>query len=61
VTPIKVLVAQALDAPLEAVFRMELAPGSVTVISWYGDRPSLRLYNALPPGADALSLEAARW
>ncbi len=33
VTPIKTLVADALGAPLEAVYRMELAPASVSVIS----------------------------
>ena len=32
VTPIKTLVAHALDAPLTSVFRMELAPASVTVL-----------------------------
>ncbi|GAA1929410.1 hypothetical protein GCM10009737_34110 [Nocardioides lentus] len=57
VTPIKVLVAEALAAPLEAVFRMELAPASLTVVSYHADadggpdRPSLRLYNARPTGA----------
>ena len=61
VTPIKVLVAAAVDAPLEAVFRMELSPASVTVLSWYGDRPSMRLYNALPPGSDAFSSAATKW
>jgi ribonuclease H / adenosylcobalamin/alpha-ribazole phosphatase len=60
VTPIKVLVAQALDAPLEAVFRMELSPASVTVVSHYDDgRASLRLYNALPPARDAFA--GATW
>jgi broad specificity phosphatase PhoE/ribonuclease HI len=54
VTPIKVLVAHAVDAPLEAVFRMELSAASVTVLSWYGERPSMRLYNALPPGNDVV-------
>ncbi|WP_340538082.1 bifunctional RNase H/acid phosphatase [Nocardioides sp. GXZ039] len=50
VTPIKTLVAHALDAPLEAVFRMELSPASVTVLSWFDDdRSSMRLYNGLPP------------
>ena len=53
VTPIKTLVAHAVDAPLEAVFRMELAPASVSVVSFYageeGPRASLRLFNALPP------------
>jgi broad specificity phosphatase PhoE len=61
VTPIKVLVAAAVDAPLEAVFRMELSPASVTVLSWYGDRPSMRLYNALPPGNDAFSAATTTW
>jgi probable phosphoglycerate mutase len=54
VTPIKTLVAQAVDAPLEAVYRMELTPASVTVLSYFDDdRASLRMYNALPPGNDA--------
>ncbi len=55
VTPIKTLVADALGAPLEAVYRMELAPASVSVISYFkvgpeGDIPmaNLRLYNGRP-------------
>jgi ribonuclease H / adenosylcobalamin/alpha-ribazole phosphatase len=49
VTPIKVLVAHALGAPLESVHRMELAPASVTVLSYYGDgRSSLRMFNGRP-------------
>lgn len=54
VTPIKTLVAHALEAPLTALFRMELAPASVTVISHYaggrdgGTTASLRLFNARP-------------
>ena len=55
VTPIKTLVAEALGAPLDSVFRMELAPASVSVVSYFsvgpdGDIPmsSLRLYNARP-------------
>jgi len=52
VTPIKVLVADALGAPLEAVFRMELAAASVTVVSWFeaqgGRQANLRLFNARP-------------
>ncbi|MGB0101902.1 MAG: bifunctional RNase H/acid phosphatase [Nocardioides sp.] len=55
VTPIKTLVARAMDAPLGSVFRMELSPASVTVLSWYDDRASMRLYNALPPGNDAFA------
>lgn len=55
VTPIKTLVSHAVDAPLEAVFRMELTPASVTVLAWFDDRPSMRMYNALPPGNDVFS------
>ncbi len=69
VTPIKTLVANALKAPLDAVFRMELSPASISVISFYPDRSvsggaathgSLRLYNALPPGDRSL-LDTGRW
>ena len=35
VTPIKTLVAHAVGAPLDAVYRMELAPASVTVLSYF--------------------------
>ena len=49
VTPIKLMVAKALGAPLDAVYRMELAPASVTVISWFEDgTASLRMLNARP-------------
>lgn len=56
VTPIKTIVADALGAPLEALFRMELSPASVTVVSYFEGRgaeegrihPNLRLYNARP-------------
>ena len=58
VTPIKVLLAHALGAPLEALFRMELAPASVSVTAWWphevpehGHRGSMRLFNAVPPAA----------
>ncbi|NPC96555.1 bifunctional RNase H/acid phosphatase [Nocardioides sp. zg-DK7169] len=67
VTPIKTLVAHALGAPLDAVFRMELTPASVTVVSFHPPGPgesepraSMRLYNAQPPAHDAF-LDAARW
>ncbi len=55
VTPIKTLVADALGAPLESLYRMELSPASVTVLSYYPATPegrpamaSLRLFNARP-------------
>jgi broad specificity phosphatase PhoE/ribonuclease HI len=66
VTPIKTLVATALQAPLDAVFRMQLSPASVTVLSFFPDvdgkpRASMRLYNARPPGDDAFSSAASAW
>src|SRR5262249_51689050 len=66
VTPIKTLVAEVLQAPLEAVFRMELSPASVHVLSFSPDvagepRARMRLYNARPPGDDAFSPAASAW
>ena len=68
VTPIKTLVAHAVDAPLESVFRMELSPASVTVVSFFtggadGKEPrtSMRLYNALPPGRAGFGSGAEPW
>jgi len=58
VTPIKMLVAKALGSTIDAVFRMELTPASVTVLAFYDDgddgstRGSMRLFNAQPPGRD---------
>jgi probable phosphoglycerate mutase len=66
VTPIKILVSDALQAPLSAVFRMELSTASVSVLSFFGEpgsddlRASLRLYNAQPPGVAQL-LDPQRW
>ena len=67
VTPIKTLVAHTMGAPLDAVFRMELSPASVSVVSFYPDdkapggvRGSMRLYNTLPPGNGA-SIDPGRW
>lgn len=53
VTPIKTLVAHVLDAPLLSVFRMQLTPASVTVLSFlehetHGPQASMRLFNATP-------------
>jgi ribonuclease H / adenosylcobalamin/alpha-ribazole phosphatase len=66
VNPIKMLVARALDAPLESVFRMELSPASVSVVSFFPEvdgrsHASVRLYNARPPGDDAFSPAASAW
>lgn len=46
VTPIKVLAAEALGAPLAALHRMHLDPATVSVVSWWADGgASLRLFN----------------
>jgi broad specificity phosphatase PhoE/ribonuclease HI len=46
VTPIKVVVADALGAPLSSLFRMELAPASLTTVQWWPDGgASLRHFN----------------
>jgi broad specificity phosphatase PhoE len=65
VTPIKTLVAHVLDAPLLSVFRMELAPASVTVLAFHpegqpGPAATLRLLNAVPPDRAVLA-EPQRW
>ncbi|WP_435769445.1 bifunctional RNase H/acid phosphatase [Nocardioides sp. SYSU DS0651] len=66
VTPIKTLVAHAVAAPLDALFRMELAPASLSVVSFHPDvatggwKGSLRLYNTLAPGRRTL-LDTGRW
>lgn len=49
VTPIKLTVRSVLQAPLSAVFRMELRPASVTELHWYADGlASLRSFNVQP-------------
>jgi len=66
VTPIKTLVAHALDAPLDTLFRMELAPAAVSVLAFYPDprtgeqKGSLRFFNALAPGRRTLR-DTGRW
>ncbi len=48
-TPITVLVRLALGAPLDSLFRMQLAPASVTVVSWWPEgQGALRMFNARP-------------
>lgn len=37
VTPIKLLVSTAVDAPLTSLYRMELMPCSITTLSWFPD------------------------
>ena len=46
VTPVKTLVRLALGAPPSALYRMELAPASLTEVAWYADgNASLRSFN----------------
>nr|WP_260173733.1 histidine phosphatase family protein [Nocardioides albus] len=53
VSPIKLVVAHALGAPIGGVFSMELSPASVTVVSFFSDgRASMRLFNGLPVSRD---------
>ncbi len=50
-TPIALLVQQALEMPLTALVRTEISPASVTVVAWYPDgRPVVRLLNGQPAG-----------
>lgn len=37
VTPIKLIVGICVDAPLSSLFRMELAPCSVSTVAWFAD------------------------
>ena len=66
VTPIKTMVAHAVDAPLETLFRLELAPAAVSVLAFYPDhrtgepRGSLRFFNSLAPGRRTLR-DLGRW
>lgn len=53
VTPIKSFVRDVLGAPSSAMFRMELAPASLTVIQWFADGiGSLRTFNSATHLAD---------
>ncbi|WP_019433057.1 bifunctional RNase H/acid phosphatase [Streptomyces sp. AA0539] len=46
VTPIKSLLRLALGAPTEAMFRMELSPAALSVVTYYNDgNASVRLFN----------------
>lgn len=49
VTPIKLLVAQALGAPVTSIYAMELAPASISTVAWWPDgNASLRAFNLVP-------------
>jgi broad specificity phosphatase PhoE/ribonuclease HI len=46
VTPIKLMLREALDAPMNAVFRLYLDLASLSVLDWYAESPSVvRLMN----------------
>ncbi|HVQ88685.1 MAG TPA: bifunctional RNase H/acid phosphatase [Actinomycetes bacterium] len=46
VTPLKILVRMALDAPSHSLFRMEVRPASISVVQWFGDgHASVRSFN----------------
>ncbi|MEV5963536.1 bifunctional RNase H/acid phosphatase [Kribbella sp. NPDC051952] len=49
VTPIKLMIRSVLQAPMSALFRMELRPATLTEIHWYADGlASLRSFNVQP-------------
>ncbi|MGZ5366823.1 bifunctional RNase H/acid phosphatase [Aeromicrobium sp.] len=49
VTPIKMMMRLALDAPMRSIYKMELAPASITTIQWWPDgTPSLRNFSVVP-------------
>lgn len=49
VTPIKLMMRQALGAPIGIIYKMELAPASITTIAWWPDgNASLRNFNIVP-------------
>jgi len=49
VTPIKLLVRLALDAPMQMIYKLELSPASITTIQWYPDgAASVRNVNVVP-------------
>lgn len=49
VTPIKLLVRLALDAPMQVIYKLELSPASITTIQWWPDgTASVRNFNIVP-------------
>lgn len=49
VTPIKMMVRMALDAPMSVIHKMELAPASISTVAWWPDGvPSLRSFSVVP-------------
>jgi len=49
VTPIKMLVRFALDAPANVIHHLQVAPGSLTAVAWWADgTPALQQFSLLP-------------
>ncbi|MEG9225369.1 histidine phosphatase family protein [Aeromicrobium sp. Sec7.5] len=49
VTPIKMMVREALGAPMSAIHTLELAPASISTIVWWPDAlPSVRNFSVVP-------------
>ena len=49
VTPIKLMVRLALDAPMQVIYKLELSPASITTIQWWPDgTSSVRNFNVVP-------------
>jgi probable phosphoglycerate mutase len=43
------MIRLALDAPMRSIYKMELAPASITTIQWWPDgTPSLRNFSVVP-------------
>jgi probable phosphoglycerate mutase len=43
---IRVIVADALAMPLDAMFRLDQSYGGITIIEWFDGRPFVRMVNA---------------
>ena len=49
VTPIKMLVRFAIDAPMDVVHHLQVAPGSLTTLAWWADGiPALQQFSVVP-------------
>ena len=60
-TPIKMLLQGVLELPMDGLFRTEVMPASVTVLTWYPDgRGVVRLLNGLPGTASYLGASRIR-
>src|SRR3546814_20830874 len=60
VTPIKTLVSHAVNSPLDSLFRMELTPASVSVVSFHENRGRNRSEERRV-GKECVSTCRSRW